>query len=98
MAVADDQLHRTRHVTQRVDDLVDHPEAATSKLLLDDELVSQPIASRKVEIVRLIVYHLCRSRHRRGWFCLGRSLHRRLQQGIQACQSGGRGWALVLIK
>ena len=53
MAVADHQLQRSRHVTQRVDHLVDNAEGALPELFLDDELVRERMPLRQISIVQL---------------------------------------------
>ena len=91
MPVADDKFDRAGHIAQRIDDLVNHAKAAAPQLLLDNELVRESMACRKVQVVdglrcggfRLLP--LPSGLAGSGLGLVGSYRHR-LQQGLQAGQ------------
>ncbi|MCY1354745.1 hypothetical protein D9M68_724350 [compost metagenome] len=88
--VTDDELHRASNITQGVDHLVDHTEAAAPELLFHDELVGQAMACRQVQVVGLGIIDF----NDLGLRCLcslAGCLRHRLQQSIQSGQRGRCG-------
>ena len=103
MPVADDEFDRAGHIAQRVDDLVNHAKTAASQLLLDNEFVCEPMASRQVQVVdgfRCSGFRLPLRLGRLAGPGLGLvgSYRHRLQQGLQAGQGCCSTWPLGRIE